>query len=93
MARFTEFLLFVCFSLQVAVLVQGNWVVKSDVLYPKDKMCGVSGIAHDVIAKARDHLVLGPSWQPSFGFEFELFSIFFCSCACSRRSASCTARP
>nr|CAG4650220.1 EOG090X07NA [Sida crystallina] len=45
-------------SLQhVATLVQGNWVVKSDVLYPKDKMCGVTGINYEIITKARDHVV------------------------------------
>nr|CAG4638507.1 EOG090X07NA [Cyclestheria hislopi] len=42
---------------QVAVLVQGNWVVKSDVLYPKDKLCGVTGIHHEIIIKARDYLL------------------------------------
>jgi predicted small secreted protein len=46
-----------------AELVQGNWVVKSDILYPsadKDKqvkMCGISGIHPDIMTKARDYVV------------------------------------
>jgi hypothetical protein len=48
---------------QVAELVQGNWVVKSEILYPsgeKDKtvkLCGISGIHPDIISKARDYVV------------------------------------
>jgi DNA-directed RNA polymerase III subunit RPC5 len=42
---------------QVASLIQGNWVVKSEVLYPKDKMCGVTGVNHEIITKARDYVV------------------------------------
>lgn len=48
---------------QVAELVQGNWVVKSEILYPsgeKDKivkLCGISGIHPDIITKARDYVV------------------------------------
>jgi hypothetical protein len=47
----------------VAELVQGNWVVKSEILYPsgeKDKtvkLCGISGIHPDIISKARDYVV------------------------------------
>nr|CAG4647122.1 EOG090X07NA [Megafenestra aurita] len=47
---------------QVAELVQGNWVVKSEILYPvvdKDKpskLCGVTGIHPDILTKARDYL-------------------------------------
>lgn len=48
---------------QVAELVQGNWVVKSEILYPvvdKDKpskLCGVTGIHPDILTKARDYVV------------------------------------
>ncbi|XP_046643521.1 DNA-directed RNA polymerase III subunit RPC5-like [Daphnia pulicaria] len=48
---------------QVAELVQGNWVVKSEILYPsgeKDKtvkLCGISGIHPDIISKARDYVM------------------------------------
>lgn len=51
---------------QVAELVQGNWVVKSDVLYPvpekeRDKtvkLCGLTGIHPEILAKARDFVVI-----------------------------------
>nr|CAG4640931.1 EOG090X07NA [Eulimnadia texana] len=43
---------------QVAVLIQGNWVVRSDVLYPKDKLCGLTGVPAEIITKARDLLLL-----------------------------------
>ena len=42
---------------QVAVLVQGNWVVRSDVIYTKDKLCGVTGISHEICSKVRDYLL------------------------------------
>ena len=48
---------------QVAEFVQGNWVVKSEVIYPgaeKDKpakLCGVSGVHPDVLSKGRDYIV------------------------------------
>nr|CAG4641766.1 EOG090X07NA [Eurycercus lamellatus] len=51
-------------SLQhVAELVQGNWVVKSEMIYPspeKDKpvkLCGLTGIHPDIMSKARDHVL------------------------------------
>nr|CAG4651048.1 EOG090X07NA [Simocephalus serrulatus] len=46
---------------QVAELVQGNWVVKSEILFPsaeKDKpgkLCGITGIHPDIMSKARDY--------------------------------------
>ena len=51
---------------QVAELVQGNWVVKSDVLYPvpekeRDKtvkLCGLTGIHPEILSKARDFVVI-----------------------------------
>lgn len=48
---------------QVAEFVQGNWVVKSEVIYPsgdKDKpgkLCGVTGVHPDVLSKGRDFIV------------------------------------
>lgn len=48
---------------QVAELVQGNWVVKSEILFPsaeKDKpgkLCGITGIQPDIMSKARDYVV------------------------------------
>lgn len=65
---------------QVAELVQGNWVVKSEVLYPgpeKDKpvkLCGLSGIHPDIMSKARDYLVR------LFIFVSSLYGDFMCSC-------------
>ena len=49
---------------QVAELVQGNWVVKSEILYPSAekekvaKLCGVTGIHPDILSKARDYVVM-----------------------------------
>lgn len=47
---------------QVAELVQGNWVVKSEILYPSEKdkpakLYGITGIHPDIISKARDYVV------------------------------------
>lgn len=41
---------------QVAVLVQGNWVVKSDIIYPKD-IKSESGVPNDLIQRGRDYVV------------------------------------
>ncbi|XP_042222970.1 DNA-directed RNA polymerase III subunit RPC5-like isoform X2 [Homarus americanus] len=41
---------------QVAVLVQGNWVVKSDILYPKDSW-SESGVANELIQRGRDFVL------------------------------------
>uniref|UniRef100_A0A8D3D1B0 DNA-directed RNA polymerase III subunit RPC5 C-terminal domain-containing protein n=1 Tax=Scophthalmus maximus TaxID=52904 RepID=A0A8D3D1B0_SCOMX len=39
---------------QVALLVQGNWVVKSDVLYPKNTCSPHSGVPAEVLCRGRD---------------------------------------
>jgi len=41
---------------QVAVLVQGNWVVKSDILFPKDGK-SESGVANELIQRGRDYVL------------------------------------
>lgn len=41
---------------QVAVLVQGNWVVKSDIIYPKDSR-SESGVPNDLIQRGRDYVL------------------------------------
>jgi DNA-directed RNA polymerase-3 subunit RPC5 len=41
----------------VAVLVQGCWVVKSELLYPTDFVSDVSGISGDLMQKGRDYIV------------------------------------
>ncbi|KAM4656276.1 DNA-directed RNA polymerase III subunit RPC5 isoform 3-T3 [Amazona ochrocephala] len=42
---------------QVAMLVQGNWVVKSDVLYPKDTSSPHSGVPAEVLCRGRDFVL------------------------------------
>lgn len=42
---------------QVAVLVQGNWVVNSELIYPKDTISSHSGVAADLMCRARDYIV------------------------------------
>lgn len=42
---------------QVAVLVQGNWVVRSEILYPKDTCSGSSGVPADLMCRGRDYVV------------------------------------
>lgn len=41
---------------QVAVLVQGNWVVKSDILHPKDGK-SESGVANELVQRGRDYML------------------------------------
>uniref|UniRef100_A0AAY4BHT1 DNA-directed RNA polymerase III subunit RPC5 C-terminal domain-containing protein n=1 Tax=Denticeps clupeoides TaxID=299321 RepID=A0AAY4BHT1_9TELE len=43
---------------QVAMLVQGNWVVKSDVLYPKNSCSPHSGVPSEVLCRGRDLVVI-----------------------------------
>nr|XP_057917524.1 DNA-directed RNA polymerase III subunit RPC5 [Doryrhamphus excisus] len=42
---------------QVALLVQGNWVVKSDVLYPKNTCSPHSGVPAEVLCRGRDFIM------------------------------------
>ncbi|XP_078723296.1 DNA-directed RNA polymerase III subunit RPC5 [Lampetra fluviatilis] len=42
---------------QVALLVQGCWVVKSEVLYPKDSLSPHSGIPGELLCRARDFVM------------------------------------
>lgn len=41
---------------QVAMLVQGCWVVKSDILYPKDSCSPHSGVAAEILCRGRDYV-------------------------------------
>ncbi|XP_043598395.1 DNA-directed RNA polymerase III subunit RPC5 isoform X2 [Bombus pyrosoma] len=43
---------------QVAVLVQGNWVVSSELLYPKDSISSHNGIPAELMCRARDYVLL-----------------------------------
>ncbi|XP_017289766.1 DNA-directed RNA polymerase III subunit RPC5 [Kryptolebias marmoratus] len=42
---------------QVALLVQGNWVIKSDVLYPKNTCSAHSGVPAEVLCRGRDFVM------------------------------------
>ncbi|XP_029433547.1 DNA-directed RNA polymerase III subunit RPC5 [Rhinatrema bivittatum] len=42
---------------QVSLLVQGNWVVKSDILYPKDTSSPHSGVPAEVLCRGRDFVM------------------------------------
>ncbi|XP_067562522.1 DNA-directed RNA polymerase III subunit RPC5 isoform X2 [Pseudorca crassidens] len=42
---------------KVAMLVQGNWVVKSDILYPKDSSSPHSGVPAEVLCRGRDFVL------------------------------------
>lgn len=42
---------------QVSLLVQGSWVVKSDVLYPKDSFSGHSGVPAEPLCRGRDYIM------------------------------------
>lgn len=42
---------------QVSVLVQGNWVVRSDLVYPKGSVSSHSGVPNEIMARARDYIL------------------------------------
>ncbi|XP_076271749.1 RNA polymerase III subunit E [Rhynchophorus ferrugineus] len=42
---------------KVAVLVRGNWVVKSEVLYPDNSLSAVSGVPAELMCRARDYIL------------------------------------
>lgn len=42
---------------KVAVLVRGNWVVKSEVLYPANTFSATSGVPAELMCRARDYIV------------------------------------
>lgn len=41
----------------VAVLVRGNWVVKSEVLYPDNSFSATSGVPAELMCRARDYIL------------------------------------
>ncbi|KAG7209766.1 hypothetical protein KM043_011389 [Ampulex compressa] len=43
---------------QVSVLVQGNWVVNSELIYTKDSVSSHNGIPADLMCRARDYILL-----------------------------------
>ncbi|CAG9770968.1 unnamed protein product [Ceutorhynchus assimilis] len=42
---------------KVAVLVRGNWVVKSEVLYPDNTFSAISGVPAELMCRARDYIL------------------------------------
>lgn len=48
---------------QVAVLVRGNWIVKSEILYPEATFSSISGVPAEIMCKARDYVVSLASLQ------------------------------
>lgn len=42
---------------QVAILVQGNWIVSSELVYPKDSISSHNGIPAELMCRARDYIV------------------------------------
>lgn len=51
---------------QVASLCRGNWVVRSDVLYPKDTFSSISGVPANIMCRARDYVVSFSSRTPEY---------------------------
>ncbi len=45
------------FVQQVAILVQGCWVVKSEILYPKDTFSAYSGVPAETLCRGRDYMM------------------------------------
>lgn len=43
---------------QVAVLVQGNWIVNSELIYTKDSVSSQNGIPAELMCRARDYILL-----------------------------------
>lgn len=41
----------------IAVLVQGCWVVKSEILYPKDTFSAVTRVPAEILSRVRDFVV------------------------------------
>lgn len=42
---------------KVAVLVRGNWVVKSEILYPSNTLSSTSGVPSELMCRTRDYVV------------------------------------
>ncbi|KAG8433094.1 hypothetical protein GDO86_017396 [Hymenochirus boettgeri] len=57
MAAGTEYINVLRCVQQVAMLVQGNWVVKSDVIYPKESSSPHSGVSAEVLCRGRDFVM------------------------------------
>lgn len=60
---------------QVAVLVRGNWIVKSEVLYPTGTLSAISGVPAEHMCKARDYVVSLKSYYLGGNNKYYLFKI------------------
>ena len=73
-----------------SVLVQGNWVLRSDILYPKDTISAKSGIPSDLMCRARDYLVSSSFWKSISPVKLKdpklKLNYFFCLHLCPLKS-------
>lgn len=60
---------------QVAVLVQGNWVVNSELIYPKDSLSSQSEVS-ELMCKARDYIVSIESRKLFHEMQFCIYDIW-----------------
>lgn len=53
----------------VGILVQGNWIVSSENIYPPESVSGTNGVPAELMCRARDYIV---SWHilPSLSIIF-----------------------
>lgn len=79
---------------QVAVLVQGNWIVSSELVYQKDTVSADSGIPAELMCRARDYVVssyIVNFFKACHGMQlFAKFSLFLSSYFYSRRKITST---
>uniref|UniRef100_G3THJ6 RNA polymerase III subunit E n=1 Tax=Loxodonta africana TaxID=9785 RepID=G3THJ6_LOXAF len=64
---------------KVAMLVQGNWVVKSDILYPRDSSSPHSGVPAEVLCRGRDFVVTVLLWGWAVLSDWLLPSLQLCT--------------
>ncbi|KAF5284395.1 hypothetical protein FQA39_LY17070 [Lamprigera yunnana] len=43
---------------QVATVVRGNWIVKSDILFPNNTFSAISGVPAEFMCRARDYILI-----------------------------------
>lgn len=61
---------------QVAVLVRGNWVVKSEILYPTGTFSAISGVPAESMCRSRDYIVRSISLLHK-SYVLKFFSLIF----------------
>lgn len=50
----------------VGILVQGNWTVLSEILYPAGSISGTNGVPAELMCRARDYIVNMPKLKYSY---------------------------